>query len=145
MVIWKPKVKSEYIPPNVPIIYCGIAHAFEYLSNQWSCLEALHPALGHCMLLEISLVKGCSEALHPNPFVWLVCKLVRNLVCFLDCSSIPQIGWNDFPELDFWQKGSNMWMHLHALPKERLPTAPRTWKELALLQSFLFSMLQWFF
>jgi hypothetical protein len=32
-----------------------------------------------------------------------------------------------------------MWMHLHALPKERLPTAPRTWKELALLQSFFFN------
>ncbi len=85
------------------IFYCGIAHAFEFLSNQWSCLEALHPALAHCMLLEISLVKACLEALHPNPLVRLVCELVRNLVCLLDCSLIPQIGWNGSPELDFWQ------------------------------------------
>ncbi len=49
--------------------YCGIAHKFEYLSNQYSCLEALHPALAHCMLLKFSVVKGCLEALHPNPFV----------------------------------------------------------------------------
>jgi hypothetical protein len=54
------------------IFYCGIAHKFEYLLNQNSCLEALHPALAHCMLLKFSVVKGCLEALHPNHFIWLV-------------------------------------------------------------------------
>ena len=68
------------------IFYRGIAHTFEYLSNQWSCLKALHPALALCMLLEISSVKGWLEAMHPNPFVWLVCKLVHDLVHLLDCS-----------------------------------------------------------
>jgi hypothetical protein len=51
------------------IFYCGIAHKFEYLLNQYSCLEALHPALAHCTLPEFSVVKRCLEALHPNPFV----------------------------------------------------------------------------
>ncbi len=47
-------------PLKIPdlIFYPGTAHAFEYLSNQWSCLEVLHPALAHCMLLEISSLKG---------------------------------------------------------------------------------------
>ncbi len=70
---------------------------FECLSNQWSYLEALHPALAHCMLLKFSLMKGCLEALHPNPFVWLV----RNLVHSLDCSLIAVIESNEWPKLDF--------------------------------------------
>ncbi len=49
--------------------YCGIAHKFEYLSNQYSFLETLHPALAHCTLLKFSVVKGFLEALHPNPFI----------------------------------------------------------------------------
>jgi hypothetical protein len=59
----------------------------------------------HC-LIRVGLVKGCSEALHPNPFVWLVRELVRNLVHSLDRSLVLQIETNAFPELDFQQQGS---------------------------------------
>ncbi len=75
--------------------YRGIAHKFENLLNQQSCLEALHPALVHYTLLKFSSVKGCLEALHPNPFVWLVCKLVHDLIHLLDCSLVAIIESND--------------------------------------------------
>ena len=55
-------------------------------------IEVLHSALVYCPLLEFSLMKGYLEALHPNPFVWLVRELVRNLVYLLDCLLVPQIG-----------------------------------------------------
>jgi hypothetical protein len=58
------------------------------------------------------------EAMHQNPFVWLVRKLIRNLVHLLDRSLVLQIETNVFPELDFQ-------MHLHDLPKGRLQSAPR--------------------
>ncbi len=63
--------------------------------------EVLHPALIYCPLLEFSLRKGCLEALHPNSFVWLVCKLVRNLVYLLDHSLVAVIESNGCPKLDF--------------------------------------------
>ncbi len=125
--------------------YHGIAHAFEYLSNQWSCLEALHPALALCMLLEISSVKGWLEALHPNPFVCLVCKLVCNLVHSLDHALVAVIESNNWSELDFQLPSLDLWMHLHDLLKDRVPISPRTWKELSLHSINSFSMLQWFF
>ncbi len=106
------------------ISYRGIAHAFTYLWNQWSCLEALHPALALCTLLKISSVKGWLEALHSNPFVWLVCKLVRNLVHSSDHSSVAAIESNNWPELDFQLPSLDLWMHLHDLLKEIVPVAP---------------------
>jgi hypothetical protein len=87
------------------IIYHDRAHEVEW--KQY-CLEALHPALVYCPLLEISLVKDCLETLHPNPFVWLVCKSVRELVHSLDRSLIPQIESNDSPELDLQQLDSDL-------------------------------------
>ncbi len=96
-------VQYKAYPQKIPalIICCGVVHAFEYLSNQWSCLEALHPALAHCTLLEISSVKGWLEALHSNPLIWLVPELVRELVYLLDRSLVAVIESNNWPELDF--------------------------------------------
>ncbi len=89
-------------PQKIPaLIYCGIAHKFEYLSNQWSWLQGLHPALAHSRLLEFSLMKGFLEAMHPNPFVWLVCKFVCDLVHLLDCSLVAVIKSNEWPKIDF--------------------------------------------
>jgi hypothetical protein len=119
------------------IFYHGIAHAIEHLLNKWSCLEALHPASAHCRLLEIFSVKGWLEALHPNPFVWLVRVLIRDLVHSLDCSLVAVIKSNNWPKLDFQLPSQDLWMHLHDLLKERLPIAPRTLKELS-FHSILF-------
>ncbi len=90
------------------IFYRGKAHEIEYLLNQWSCLEALHPAFAHCTSLEFSLVKGYLEALHPNPFVWLVCESVCDLVHSLYCSLVAVIESNDWSEQDF-QRLSSDW------------------------------------
>ncbi len=94
-------VQYQAYPQKIPalIFYRGIAHAFEYLSNQWSCLEALHPALALCTLLKISSVKGWLEALNPNPFIWLVCKSVRDLVHLLDRSLVAVIKLKNWPNL----------------------------------------------
>ncbi len=127
------------------IFYRGIAHTFEYLLNQQSCLEDLHPALALCTLFKISSVKGWLEALHPNPFVWLVCELVCDLVHSLDLSLVAVIESNNWPELDFQLLSLDLWMHLHDLLKERVPIAPRTWNELSLHSINSFSMLQWIF
>jgi hypothetical protein len=59
-------------------------------------MEDLHPALTHCTSLEFSLVKGCLEALHPNPFVWLAHKSVCDLIHSLDCSLVAVIESNAF-------------------------------------------------
>ena len=63
-------------------------------------------------MTRVGLVKGYSEALHPNPFVWSVPELVRyfvrDLVHLLDHSSVLQIETNAFPELDFQQQGSGL-------------------------------------
>jgi len=59
-------------------------------------------------IYSISLTKGCLEAHHPNPFVWLVRESVRDLVHSLNRSLIPQIESNDSPELDFQQLGSDL-------------------------------------
>jgi hypothetical protein len=55
--------------------------------------------------------------------------LVLNSICIFDCYLL-QIELNNSLELDFQQPGSDLEMHLHNLPKERLPKAPRTLKEL---------------
>jgi hypothetical protein len=55
------------------ICYCGIDHEVEWKQPG---IEILHPAVVYCPLLKFSLMKGYLEALHPNLFVWLVCKLV---------------------------------------------------------------------
>ncbi len=50
-------------------------------------------------MTRVGLVKGCSEALHPNPFIWLVSELVRylvrDLVHSLDRSLVAVIESND--------------------------------------------------
>ncbi len=48
-------------------------------------------------------VKGCLEALHPNPFDWLVRELVSDLVHSFICSLVAVIESNDLPELDLQQ------------------------------------------
>ncbi len=55
---------------------------------------------------------SCLEALHPNPFVWLIHSLVCNLVYSFVCSMIPQIESNDLPELDFQLPSPDLRMHL---------------------------------
>jgi hypothetical protein len=45
-------------------------------------------------------VKACLEALHPNPFIWLVRELVRDLVHLLVCSLVAVIESNDLLKLD---------------------------------------------
>ncbi len=74
--------------------YCGIAHKFEYFVYQQSCLEALHPAfeINYTLLI---LMKGSLEALHPNPFVWLVCESVCEMVHFLNRSLVAVIESNE--------------------------------------------------
>ncbi len=113
-------VQYQAYPQKIPVLifYCGIAHAFEYLLNQWACLEALHP-LDLCTLLKIS---------------WLV----HRLVCLLVCSLVPQIKTNDFPELDFQQQGSGLWMHLHYLLKESCNQHQELCKSCHCIQSFPF-------
>ncbi len=59
------------------VCYCDIDHKVE---RKQCGIEVLHPALVYYPLLKFSLMEGCLEALHPNPFIWLVCKLVCNLV-----------------------------------------------------------------
>jgi hypothetical protein len=76
-------------------------------------------------------VKGCLEALRPNPFDWLVHKLVRDLVGLLGCSLMYQIELDDSAEHDSR-------MHLPNLLKEILSKAPRT---LPLHSFFSFSLL----
>jgi hypothetical protein len=44
------------------------------------------------------------EALHTNPFVWLLCESVCDLVHLLDHSLIAEIESNDSPDLDFMQQ-----------------------------------------
>ncbi len=85
------------------------------------CLEALHPALAHCMLL--------------------VFWFVHHLACLLVCSLVPQIETNDFPELDFQQQGSGLGMHLHYMPKERLQSVPRALQKPPLHPILSFSLL----
>jgi hypothetical protein len=48
------------------ICYCDIDQEVEW---KQSSIEVLHPALAYCLLLKFSLMKGCLEALHPNPSV----------------------------------------------------------------------------
>ncbi len=59
---------------------------------------------GNCRLQQLTaplkIPKGCLEALHPNQFVWLVCKSVRDLVHSLVCSLVAVIESNDLLELD---------------------------------------------
>jgi hypothetical protein len=62
---------------------------------------------------------------------WLVCKLIRELVCSL----VSQIQSNDSPEFVFLlTPSSGSCMHL---PIERLPIAPRAWKEPSLQLNLL--------
>jgi hypothetical protein len=57
---------------------------------------------------------------------WLVCKLIRKLVCSL----VPQTQSSDSPKLVFLlTPSSGSCMHLLDLSIERLPIAPRAWKE----------------
>jgi hypothetical protein len=85
------------------ICYRDVDHKVEW---KQSGKETLHPALIYCLLLKFSLMKGCLEALHPHPFVWLVRKLVSNLVYLVDRSVVAVIKSNDCPELDFQQQVS---------------------------------------
>jgi hypothetical protein len=49
------------------------------------------------------------------------------------------------PKFEFQLPSQDLQMHLHNLPKERLPKAPRTWKELSLQFKPLLSMLNKYF
>jgi hypothetical protein len=68
-------------------IYPGIAQEVEYLLNQWSCLEVLHPALANCLV---------------HVFGWFA-SWFYSFVCSLTL----QIISHDSPELDLQQLGSD--------------------------------------
>jgi hypothetical protein len=67
--------------------------------------------------------------------------MVLNSICNFECYFLHIESKNSL-ELDFQQPGSDLEMHLHNLPKEKLPIAPRTLKELSLqFNLFLFQSL----
>lgn len=68
-------------------IYPGIAQEVEYLLNQWSCLEVLHPALANCLV---------------HVFGWFA-SWFYSFVCSLTL----QIISHDSPKLDLQQLGSD--------------------------------------
>ncbi len=78
----------------------------EYILNESCMIGSHHPLLTLETIL--FLMKGCQEAMHPVPIIWLVCKSVRDLVHLLDRSLAQQIETTDYPELDFQQQGSGL-------------------------------------
>jgi hypothetical protein len=66
------------------ILLCGIAHKFECLLIQYSCLEALHPTLVHCTLLKFSVVKGCLKlCIQTHLFDWFASWFVTWFICWI--------------------------------------------------------------
>ncbi len=139
----------------VSVLSISILHLSNFLTNEWHCRNC-SPRVW------LSHLRTCHRWMQQPTELWK--KLcVWRIRCWLYCLSQLMVAsplwlsmlsllncfvclflWiksNDSVKFDFQQPGSDLEMHLHNLPKERLQSAPRAVQKLPLHPILSFSLL----